>query len=514
MKNLVLFFFVLASVCSCEQVDKSKLEDSALGDINLKVSVENEEALSFYEKGMLLLHSFEYTDAAEQFQNAQKADPNCAMAYWGEAMTLNHPLWREQKYNQAKEVIEKLGPHKEAQLAKFKTPYEKDMFRAVCILYGPGDKKDRDVQYAQFMESLVAKYPEDLEVKAFYALSLIGSSEGGRNQELYNKGAKISENILKENPNHPGALHYMIHGYDDPDNAPKALVAANAYSKVAPDAAHALHMPSHIYVALGMWDEVISSNIASWNASHKRKVKKELTNNVLNYHAFKWQMYGHLQKNELGKAKALVEDMKKYCIEDPTPKALSHLVMMRGAYAVESNDWDDKLHEDDLDFADLPVQIYAAYQFTQAMKAFQGQDQKSISEAIAKLSSRIKESKKDLAVGSPQMCSTSYSKKPTQLHIDRASVMLDQMKAFKLKLEGHFELATKVLTKAVEKEEETSYMYGPPEIIKPSKELLAEWLSSNKDHEKAIALFKGVLERAPKRRLALEGIEKAKKSLE
>ena len=508
MRNILLLLLSFTVLNSCNESNIAKQDDNKLGEIKLEVSVK-EEALPFYQKGMLLLHSFEYKDAAEQFQLAQKADPNCAMAYWGEAMTLNHPLWREQKYKQAKEIIEKLGPHKEAQLAKFQTPYEKDMFRALCVLYGPGEKKNRDEQYAEFMKSLVKNYPEDLEMKAFYALSLIGSSTGGRNQDLYNEGARIAESILQENPNHPGALHYMIHGYDDPENAPKALSAANAYAKVAPDAAHALHMPSHIYVALGMWDEVISSNIASWNASYKRKIKKELTNNVLNYHAFKWQMYGHLQKNELSEARALVEDMKKYCIEDPTPKAMSHLVMMRGAYCVESNDWDEELNKDDLNYADLPVQVFGAHHFTKAMNSFHKKDIKAVNELIGSLRDKIEESKNDLTLGSAQMCSSAYDKKPTQLHIDRATVMLLQMEALNQKLKGENELALNTLREAVSLEEGTSYMYGPPEIIKPSKELLGEWLLSEKDYENARSMFEGVLKRAPKRRLALEGIKKS-----
>ena len=131
------------------------------------------------------------------------------------------------------------------------------------------------------------KYPEHHEVAAFYALSLLGSSKSRKDDDNYEVGAKIAQSIISENPHHPGALHYLIHSYDDPDHATLALDAANRYSKVAPDAEHALHMPSHIFVALGMWDEVINSNIASYEASVVRMKKKELDNDARGYHAMK-----------------------------------------------------------------------------------------------------------------------------------------------------------------------------------------------------------------------------------
>ncbi len=500
----------MISLSACEK-PVLEIDEHALGDISIKVSG-SAIAQPYFKEGMLYLHSFEYKDAAEKFRKAQELDPDFAMAYWGEAMTLNHPLWREQEYKEAKEILKKLGENKEEQLSKFKTDFEKDMFRAVSILYGPGNKKDRDENYSKFLKTLVKKYPDNHEVKAFYALSIIGTSKGGRNQALYNQGATIAASIIKENPRHPGALHYLIHGYDDPDNAPKALEAANAYSKIAPDAAHALHMPSHIYVALGMWDEVISSNVASWEASVKRKEKKELSNNALNYHAFKWLMYAHLQKKEFAEAKKLVENMKQYCEEDPTSKALSHLIMMRGAYCVEANDWDQELLSDTLDYTDLPVQLMGAYQFTKSMNAYLMKEDKAIMQSISSLEKYIAENQSKLSLDEPQMCSGSYLRgRPSQLHVDRATVMLMECKALSAKLKGNHEMAIKLIKEASLLEENTSYMYGPPEVIKPSKELLAEWLIEQKDYTQANDLFKEVLKRAPKRRLALEGINQCEK---
>jgi len=230
--------------------------ESQLGDIQLKVTG-TEAAQPHFEKGLLLLHSFEYEDAREAFLAAQEEDPKFAMAYWGEAMTFHHSLWLRQEKDKAVAALEKLAPSKEERIQLTGTELEKDFMTGAEILFGEGTKVERDVAYKNHMEKLTTKYPKNHEVSALYAISLLGATGEGRDNEIYGKSAKIAQGIIKENPNHPGALHYLIHAFDDPEHAPLAKLAADSYSKVAPDAAHALHMPSHIYVSMGLWDEVV-----------------------------------------------------------------------------------------------------------------------------------------------------------------------------------------------------------------------------------------------------------------
>ena len=220
---------------------------------------------------MLLLHSFEYFDARSEFLKAQELDKDFAMAYWGELMAYNHSIWQRQLTDRAKGVLRKMGPTRETRLKLAKTEIEKDFLMSVELLYGKGERSNRDKAYTEHMKKMVEKYPNNHEVLSFYALSLLASSKNGRDEVLFDKSAQIAKGILEENKNHPGALHYLIHSYDDPDHAHLAVDAADSYAKVAPDAAHALHMPSHIYVALGRWNDVVTSNIASWNASMKKK---------------------------------------------------------------------------------------------------------------------------------------------------------------------------------------------------------------------------------------------------
>ncbi|MEL6945722.1 MAG: hypothetical protein AAFO82_23955, partial [Bacteroidota bacterium] len=312
--------------------------ESQLGAVNFEVTG-SEEAKPYFEKGLLLLHSFEYADAREAFQAAKKVDSTFAMAYWGEAMTHNHSLWQQQDREEALEVLNNLAPSSEERMALLETDLEKDFFKGIEILFGEGTKYERDQAYKDYMEQLTEKYPDHHEVSAFYAISLLGAARNGRDEELYDKSAKIAQGIIAENPQHPGALHYLIHSYDDPGHAYLAKNAADNYSKVAPDAAHALHMPSHIYVALGRWDDVVTSNIASWNASVKRMKAKGLDKDAKSYHALNWLQYGLLQRGEVESATPLLESMVEYAKMDSSSRARSYLLLMKGGHLVETEDW-------------------------------------------------------------------------------------------------------------------------------------------------------------------------------
>jgi len=512
MLRSILIAAIVLIFASCQQkpsVTETTVEAPKLGVISIDVSG-SAEAIPAFEEGLKLLHSFEFDDAGEKFREAQEIDPDFAMAYWGEAMTENHPLWREQEFDRANEILNKLGETKDERRTKFKTEFEKDMFDAVSILYGAGNKKERDQAYSDYMGELHKKYPDNHEVAAFYGLSVLGAVKGGRDLNAYGKGAKIVQSVINENPNHPGALHYLIHSYDDPENAPKALEAANSYAKIAPEAKHALHMPSHIYVALGMWDEVISSNVAAFAASEKRKAKKDLSNDALDYHSLKWLMYGYLQKKEYAKAKKLVADMEGYCLEKPSSRAMTHNIMMKAAYFEETEQWSDELVIDTLDYSNLPIQIYGAYSYMIGKHAINNHEGGKLKMIIAALDKRIKSTANDLVIGNPSMCSGSYSRgRPTQLHVDRATVMKLELEAILAIRNNDQAKAEGLMKEAVALEDATTYMYGPPDIVKPSHEMYADWLVEQGRLKEAKEHFEITLERAPKRLLALEGLKRA-----
>src|SRR5262249_27211891 len=284
----------------------------------------------------------------DEFREAQKIEPGFAMAYWGEAMTFNHPLWMEQDRDAALAALKKLAPTSEVRLVKAPTDREKGYLSPLELLYGDGDKPSRDRDYAEAMRRLHEKYPQDLDAASFYALALLGTTEGKRDYATYMKAAAIAEEVFAKNPLHPGAVHYLIHCYDDPVHAPLGMRVARVYAKIAPAAGHALHMPSHIFFASGMWEEAAASNEAAWKASVDRANRKKLGPDNHSYHALFWLEYANLELGRYAEARRDLALMEKDAAASKSTTARSHLAMMRAAYLVETRRFDG-------DVADLAV---------------------------------------------------------------------------------------------------------------------------------------------------------------
>lgn len=507
MRSL-LVLWVFLSLYSCKTKSDS---GQYLGIVNIEVSGTS-NAIPHFEKGLLLLHSFEYEDALEAFLKAQELDPKMPMAYWGEAMTYNHALWSEQDYELATAALEKL---KAFDYKSFCTPLEADFIESVHVLYQPQtEKKVRDQQYAEFMGQLTQKYPDNHEIAAFYAISLLGSVPEGRDVELYGKGAKIAQGILEENPNHPGALHYLIHSYDDPDHARLALDAARAYSQVAPDASHALHMPSHIFVAMGMWDDVIASNIHSYEASLHRMTEKKLDNDARGYHAFHWLEYGYLQKDQKDQAEKMVKEMQQYMEETPSIRARVHMVFLKGTYLVETNDWQSEIARIPVDIADLNISIRSQYHFLEGMKAYTQNNLLELEKVIAAMEDDHNRESFVVANGSAKMCANVSRGEVTQTDLTESLARQHQLMALRADLTANLEAAEEHLKKSVELEESISYSFGPPHIQKPTRELYADWLLKQNRPEEAKEQYNLALEKAPKRRLLVEGLSQIEADLQ
>ena len=503
MKNLMILLMILMISCK-----KDKPVENYLGVVNLEVSGKA-EAIPHFEKGLLLLHSFEYNDSREAFRMASEMDANMAMAYWGEAMTYNHSLWHEQDFEKGAAVVQQLNKLK---LDTSTTELEKDFIIAVKTLYESDSiKTNRDKNYAVFMQSLHSKYPDNHEIAAFYALSLLGSVADGRDDNIYGKGALIAQGILKENPNHPGALHYLIHSYDDPQHAKLALSAADSYSIVAPDASHALHMPSHIYVALGMWDEVVSSNENSYQASLNRMEAKKLSNDARGYHAYHWLEYGYLQQGRTDDAKKLVEDMQMYASEMPSVRARAHLVFLKGTYLVESDDWEGKIAEIPVDIDDLNITVRSQYRFLEGMKAFKNQHKSALDTIINLMQKDLDKESYLVTYDDAAFCSGATRNDTSPSMLIESEIMIYQLKALQTWLDKDIKSTEENLKMTIVLEDQLSYSYGPPVIQKPTHELYAEWLMQQGRNEEAFEQYQITLEMAPKRRKALKGVELSQK---
>ncbi len=501
MKSIALVIAII-SLFGCQQ---PRSDEGYLGVIKITVTG-NEAAVPHFEKGLLLLHSFEYEDAREEFLKAQEADSTMPMAYWGEAMTYNHSLWAEQDYDEARMALARLAGKVDLSSA---TDLEKDLIQAVGILYRPETPKhERDKAYAEFMRGLYAKYPGNHEVAAFYALSLLGSVAEGRDDVVYGQGAVVASSILEENPKHPGALHYLIHSYDDPDHAQFALDAANEYSKVAPDASHALHMPSHIYVALGMWDEVVKSNEHSYQASVDRMERKKLDNDARGYHSFHWLLYGYLQQGRVDEAREMVLRMEQYAKEKPSKRARVHVVFLKGTYLVETEQWDSPVAAIPVEVADLNIVVRSQHNFLDGMKAYRAGNNGGLGKLIAAVNKDI-EFESAVAIEKNSFCMNSTRQEASRMDIEQSRIMEIQLRGLQAWLSRDDGQAEHWLKRAVVLEDSISYDYGPPTIQKPTHELYGDWLLAQGRPEEAMQEFDLALERAPGRILALRGKQKA-----
>ena len=293
-----------------------------LGDLGKVGTVDfptscNAQAQPEFVRGVALLHSFFYEEARRVFTVAATKDPKCAMAYWGVAMTWYHPIWAPPSADDLKAGM--AAVEKAESITKV-TPRERDYIASIAAFYraakenasgpvgmschGPTDYVSRRASFTKAMEQLHAKYPDDIEAATFYALSRIKSSPTPAEIPNQLEAAAILEPIYKAHPNHPGAVHYLIHAYDYPTLATKGLPAADHYASIAPWVPHALHMPSHIYTRLGMWQKSIASNTSSAEAAREYQAKYHPeAANAQELHALDYLAYGYLQTAQDAKAR-------------------------------------------------------------------------------------------------------------------------------------------------------------------------------------------------------------------
>ena len=487
----VTLLILVALPCSTPPTD----EQSHLGSIDFPTSA-SPETQEHFIKGMLLLHSFEFDDAREAFVEAQKVEPDFAMAYWGEALTHNHLLWNEQDFAQARKAMERLGPTPEARAAKAPTEREKDYIGTLDALYGEGSKRERDITYRDAMLRLAAKYPDDLEAASLSAVATLATSHGGRDYRIYIRAAAIVEEVFAKNPNHPGAAHYLIHSYDDPVHAPIGLRAARVYAKIAPAATHALHMPSHIFTAMGMWDDVVASNIDSWAASDARVKRKDLSVDQRSYHALWWLEYGYLQQGRHQDARDQLAIMEADTAATGSERTRSHLVDMRAHYRIETRRWDTEAIE--VDTSNLGLSSITTDLFTRGLTAVRNNNVTAAKPLLAEL--------KKVVAGKNKTAADPKSLPP---YVRTAHVLSRELEAAIHLADGRGDDAVRLLKQATELEDTLSLAYGPPDPVKPSHELFGEVLLDLKRPEEAAKQFEMALDRAPKRALSLLGLARA-----
>jgi tetratricopeptide (TPR) repeat protein len=301
---------------------------------------------SQFERGVALLHSFEYEVADAQFEEVATKDPRCAMAYWGQAMTFYHELWdRPSKADLAKgaELLAK------ARSLKPPTARERDYIQALSVFYSDTDKLDHNQRadaYATAMKGVHERNPGDNEAAIFYALSLLASGPD-RDPNLTNARAAVAilDKLYDEQPNHPGIAHYIIHSCDNPAMASLALPAARKYASIAPSSPHAVHMPSHIFARLGLWQDDINSNLAAIRVADSMAAHHHVMHHKV--HSMDFLEYAYMQIGDDASAKATIKQIAAIRPEQMDPEFENYLLVRQAEgpakYALERRQWKEAL---------------------------------------------------------------------------------------------------------------------------------------------------------------------------
>ena len=478
--TLMLATAALCALGAPAAVEKARAQQ--LGTVHFPTSC-NETAQRRFDRAMRYQHSFWYQQSKEIFGEVLAADSQCAIAYWGIALSLwNNPHGQPPAPN----LAPALAAIVKAQEIGAKTERERDYVGALALLYTGYDTVDyrtRLQKYLKAMEALAAKYPDDDEAQIFYAITLnVSASPADKTYAQQLKGAAILEPIFKRQPQHPGIAHYLIHLYDYPPIAAKGLPAAMRYAAIAPAAPHAQHMPSHIFTRVGYWKESIASNTASVKAAKAGKESNEAL------HASDYMVYAYLQLARDREARAVIDDMMT--VPNPNPLTAGGpfaLAASPARYAVERGDWTAA--------AALEVRpskflhVMAISHFARALGAARGGHPQAARADIARLAD-LRDKLRD-------------AKDP--YWANQVDIQLQIATAWTLQAEGRSDEALAAMRAAADAEDRTEKSPVTPGPLAPARELLGEMLLTRGDAKDALAAFEATLAKEPNRFNATAG---------
>jgi tetratricopeptide (TPR) repeat protein len=472
-----------------------------LGTVHFPVSVDPKTQKDF-DRAVALLHSFEYEQAERGFRSIADQDPSCPMAFWGIAMCNYHPIWgptTKADFDRGRIAIEtaaKLGG---------KGDREQSYIAAMGTYYKDADRLDaptRRVAYEKAMEQLHLRFPDDIEGTIFYALSILGNAPTtDKTYVMQKKAAELLNSVLPKTPDHPGVAHYLIHSLDYPELANLALPAARAYAKIAPSAAHAQHMPSHIFTRLGLWDESIRSNLAAAQAAREIMAKMSPGSTYFEeLHAMDYLTYAYLQLGDDAKAKGIVDAIHAVSkVNQETPSAAYAFAAVPARYALERHAWEEA--------ARLPVTpawfSWNKFPWAEALThtargigAARAGNLPVAREALARLDS-LHQSLAGVKDG--------YN------WADQVEVERREVGGWIARAEKKDDEAVRQLRSAADLEDSIDKSPVTPGAMLPAREQLADLLAELGRAEEAATAYETVLRSSPGRRNSLRGLDQAKR---
>ncbi|MDQ2766763.1 MAG: hypothetical protein M3Y30_06365, partial [Gemmatimonadota bacterium] len=478
------------------------LDAPRLGQLTFATSA-TPAAHAAFVRGMLYLHNFHYPQAAAAFREAQQLDPGDVMSYWGEAVSYTHPVWNQQDTAAARAALRRLAATPAERMAKARTKRERAWLATAEALYDDdASKARRDTLFSASLDQLRAAYPNDTEAQLFYALSLLGLNEGDRDVPTYLRAYAIARRVFRAHPNHPGAAHYVIHAVDDPAHASLGLDAARAYSRIAPDASHAQHMTSHIFIALGMWDDVIAANERAQNPPHSQARRQY-------GHGVQWLAYALLQEGRYAEAAGWVDSMRAQTDRfgkndkggnDALFESRSYLVLDRAAYVADTRAWRSSYAALDIDTTGLGVHDLAVNDLSLGAAALGLGERARADSMLARMHARNARAR------------AGAGEEPAS-EIGYARVIEQTLGAMLSRATGKRAEAVQMLAEAAALDDSLPFAFGPPvEIISPH-ELAGEYLLELGKPSDGLREYRLALGRAPGRTAALIGLATAQAEL-
>lgn len=490
MRYICLFLSLLVSMSVFAQDHQHGDHHSKeeLGQVSFPVSC-NPSSQSEFNRAIALLHDFWYGEAEKTFKKIAASDPDCSMAHWGVAMSNYHPLWAPPNET---ELTNGTAGAEKAMAMGAKTDREKAYIAAIDAFYKDAktaDHRTRAKAYAQEMEKVHQQNPDDMEAAIFHALALLGTADiSDKTYATQKKAADILNPLVEKAPQHPGIAHYIIHSFDYPPLAKMALPAARSYAKIAPSSPHALHMPSHIFTRLGLWEESIQSNIASAEKAKAHVVKTMPgAGSFDQLHAMDYLVYAYLQLGQEDKARQVAEEASKIQKLDLNNFAAAYaFAAMPARLAIETHNWKEA--------ASLQVEPkwfpWEKFPYTEAITHYAvgiGSARTGDLEKARKAAARLNELQQALAEKDP------YWTK--QVEIQQKTVA-----AWITFSEGKKEEGLSMMRAVAALEDSTEKHAVTPGAVMPAHELVAEMLLETKDAAQAEVEFQKALAVAPNRR--------------
>jgi hypothetical protein len=483
---ILAFCAVVFAVRLSSQETHSHPPPEKLGTVTFPTSCAPSVASDF-ERSVALLHSFAYNASEQSFRNVVAADPSCAMAHWGIAMSYYHQLWSPPGAADLRKGRIEID---EAGRLRGESPREQQFIAAAAAYYRSADMAAplRAKAYEEAMAQVARNNPQDIEAQVFYALALIATAppEDGSHANQ-KRAAAMLEPVFRDHPDHPGAAHYLIHAYDSAELAPQGLIAARAYSKIAPSAPHALHMPSHIFTRLGLWDDSIASNRLARAAAHDQGDRGE------ELHAMDYLTYAYLQRGRDPEAEQVVAALSTMDALSPGSdfKAGYAATVMPIRLAIERRRWNDAAELKPL--PDSLPHVAATVFWARAIANARSGRPRAADSDIAKI----------------EACRQQLRTSGNDYWATQVDVLGKEARAWQLAATAHRSEAVQLLRRAADEEESLEKLPVTPGPIVPAREQLGELLLAQNSPKQAMREFQAALVSAPGRRGALAGAAEA-----